>query len=137
MFDKKVQGINIVQIKPIFKIILHFRFDVMNGMLWEKNNQGSNFPMLLCPWEESLVPQGEEYSIAHGRKSVGKITPNFSFFDNFMFITSKIKHHFRHLRWKSFPMIYKMFDLNNICHWSFLVKHLKKISPREVAPWGI
>jgi hypothetical protein len=30
-----------------------------------------------------------------------------------------------------------MFDLNNICHLSFLVKHLRIFSPREVAPRGI
>ncbi len=137
MFDKKVQGINIVQIKPIFKIILHFRFDIMNGMLWETNNQRSNFPMLLCPLGRKPCPPRRRIFNCHGRKSVGKITPKFSFFDNFMFITSKIKHHFRHPRWKSFPMIYKMFDLNNICHLSFLVKHLRIFSPREVAPRGI
>ncbi len=132
MFDKKAQGINIVQIKPyiyhwkvlkkfIFKIIFHFRFEVMNGILWEKIFRGQIFQCSFVPSEESLVPQ--EYSIAHGRKGVGKNDPNFSFFDNFMFITSKIKHHFRYLRWKSFPMIYKMFDLNNVRHLSFLVKH--------------
>jgi len=98
--------------------------------------RGQIFQCSFVPLEESLVPQGEEYSTAHGRNSVGKIAPNFSFFDNFMFITSKIKHHFRYLCWKSFPMVYKMFNSNNVCHLSFLVIHLRFFSPREVAPQG-
>jgi hypothetical protein len=78
--------------------------------------RGQIFQCSFVPLEESLVPQGEEYSTTHGRNSVGKIAPNFSFFYNFMFITSKIKHHFRYLCWKSFPMVYKMFNSNNVCH---------------------
>jgi len=103
----------------------------------KKKVNGQIFQCSFVPREESLVPQGEEYSIAQRRKNVEKIILNFSFFDNFMFITSKTKHNFRYLRWKSFPMIYKMFYWNNICHLSFLVKHFLKNSPMEVAPWGI
>jgi hypothetical protein len=105
----------------------------MNGMLWKIKSQGSNFSMFLCPMGRKPCPLRRRIFNSYGRKSVEKITPNFSFFDNFMFITSKIKRHFRYLHWKSFPMIYEMFDWNNICHLSFLVKHLKNFSLRVVA----
>jgi hypothetical protein len=100
----------------------------------KRNAKGQIFQCFFVPSEESLVPQREEYSIAHGRKGIGNLPPNVHFLINVLFLTSKIKHHFKYLHWKNFAMIYKMFDLNNTCHLSFLVKYLRIFSPRDVAP---
>jgi hypothetical protein len=91
MFDKKAQGINIVQIKPyiyhwkvlktyIFKMILHFRFEVMNGMLRKKEKSGVKISIAsLSPGKKALSTKEKNIQLPMGERVWEKLPPIFHF----------------------------------------------------------